>query len=232
MSSTIQSTWDYLLATTLTSLGLLLPKVVGALTALVIGVALAKLVRGATKRLLRAISFSGFINKTPLQLALQHDDLGQRIEDSLANLVYWLSMLVVIYTMVTILGLGSITLVLEKVLGYIPRVVSALFIVLFGILVAGWVENLVKGAVRTVDIQTSRLAGKIAGYFVVVLAAMTAFSELGIAAEFLTIVLIGFVAMIALGFGLAIGLGGKSVVEKILTEWYERSLQPKKSKKK
>jgi hypothetical protein len=31
----------------------------------------------------------------------------------------------------------------------------------------------------------------------------------------------GFVAMLALGFGLALGLGAKDLVSQILTDWYE-----------
>jgi hypothetical protein len=224
MNQTLQASWDYVLATAVTSFGLLLPRIVGALTALVVGVVLAKLIRGLVWRVLHAIAFSKFVSRTPLQFALQNENLGEKIEDSIANTFYWLSVLVVIYIMVAILGLGSVTVVLEKILGYIPNVISAMFIVLFGVLVAGWVESLVKGAVRAIDQRTSRLAGKIASYFVVSLATITALSELGIAAEFLTIIFIGFVAMLSLGFGLALGLGGKAVVEKVLLNWYEKNL--------
>lgn len=232
MNQTLQSSWDYLLATTLTSLGLLLPRIVGALTALVVGVMLAKLIRNVVVKVLRAVTFSRFVSKTPLQLAFQNGNLGQRIEENVANLFYWLSVLVVIYIMVAILGLGSVTVVLEKILGYIPNVISAMFIVLFGVLVAGWVESLVKGTVRAIDPRTSRVAGKVASYFVVSLAAITALSELGIAAEFLTIMFIGFVAMLSLGFGLAIGLGGKSLVERVLSDWYDKSLSSSRKPKK
>lgn len=221
LQASLEYSWNYLVNTILTSLALLLPKVVGALTALVVGVMLAKLIRGLVYKILRAISFSRFINKTPLQLALQQDNLGQRIEENIANFVYWLSVLVVIYIMVAILGLSSATVVLEKILGYIPNVISAMFILLFGILVAGWVESLVKGAVRAIDQKASRALGKVSGYFVVVLTSMTALSELGIAEDFLTIMFIGLVATLTLGFGLAIGLGGKKLVEQVLDNWYK-----------
>lgn len=232
MNQSLQASWDYILATAATSIGLLLPRILGALTALVIGVMVAKLIRGVVVKVLRTITFSKFVNRTPLQEALQSDNLGSRIEDNIANFIYWLSVLVVVYIMVSILGLGSVTLVLEKILGYIPRVISAMFIILFGVLVAGWVESLVKGAVRAIDQRSSILAGKVASYFIVSLAAITALSELGIAADFLTILFVGFVAMFSLGFGLAMGLGGKSVVEKILMGWYEKNLPQASSAKK
>jgi len=220
----LQNSFQYLALQTTQSLSLLLPKILGALTALVVGVILAKMVRSIVKKVLKAINFAGFVNKTPLQLAFEQENLGDRIVFTISNLFYWLTMLVIIHTIVSILGLGSISIVLEKILGYIPNVISAMFILLFGVLVAGWVESLVKGAIRTIDPKTGRLLGKVSGYFVITLTAMTAFSELGIAAEFLTIVFIGFVAMLSLGFGLAIGLGGKTLVEKILNDLYEKNV--------
>jgi hypothetical protein len=232
LQASLESSWNYLVTTILTSLALLLPKVVGALTALVIGVMLAKLIRGLVYKILHALSFSKFVNKTPLQVALQQDNLGQRIEENIANFIYWISVLVVIYIIVAILGLSSATLVLEKILGFIPNVISAMFILLFGILVAGWVESLVKGAVRAIDIKASRGLGKISGYFVVVLTSMTALSELGIAQEFLTIMFIGLVTTLALGFGLAMGLGGKNLVEQVLADWYENFSGKRQTKKK
>ena len=233
LQASLVSSWNYLLNTILNSLTLLLPKVVGALTALVVGVIFAKLIRSAIYKILHALSLSRFVNKTPLQVALQQDNLGRRIEENIANFVYWLSVLVVIYIMVAILGLSSATVVLEKILGYIPNVISAMFILLFGILVAGWVENLVKGAVRAIDQRASRMLGKISGYFVVILTSMTALSELGIAEDFLTIMFIGLVTTLTLGFGLALGLGGKSLVEHILADWYKNfSGKPQTPKRK
>jgi hypothetical protein len=222
MNETLQSSLQFLGDQTMQSLSLLLPKILGALTALVVGVILAKLVRGVVKKVLKAINFAGFINKTPLQLAFEGDRIGERIVFTVSNLFYWLTMLVIVHTVVSILGLGSLTVILEKILGYIPNVISAMFIMLFGVLVGGWVEGLVKGAIKTIEPKTGRLLGKISGYFVIALTAMTAFTELGIASEFLTIVFIGFVAMLSLGFGLAIGLGGKDLVGKILNDLYEK----------
>jgi hypothetical protein len=237
MNETLQESLNFLALQTSQSLSLLLPKILGALTALVIGVILAKMVKGVVKKILKTINFASFVNKTPLQLAFEGDNIGERIVFTISNLFYWLTMLVIIHTIVSILGLGSITVVLEKILGYIPNVISAMFIMLFGVLVAGWVESLVKGAIKTIEPKTGRLLGKVASYFVITLTAMTAFSELGIAAEFLTIVFVGFVAMLSLGFGLAIGLGGKDLVGKILNDLYDKQVminkaEDKKSKSK
>jgi len=229
MNEALQNSWNYLVATTLNSLALLLPRILGAFTALIAGVLLAKIIRGLIQKVLKAIRFAKLVDKTPLQLAFQDEKIGQKIQEGIANLFYWVSVLVVIYIMVAILGLGSVTVVLENILGYIPNVISAMFILLFGVLVAGWVESLVKSGVRAIDQKTSLILGKMSGYFVVILAAMSALSELGIAEQFLTIMFIGLVTTFALGAGLALGLGGKKLVEQVLENWY-KNLSTKKKK--
>jgi hypothetical protein len=50
--------------------------------------------------------------------------------------------------------------------------------------------------------------------------ALVAIGELGIAKEFINILFIGFIAMLALAFGLAFGLGAKEVVREVLENWY------------
>jgi len=90
-----------------------------------------------------------------------------------------------------------------------------------GVLLAGLLEGVVKGALASVDLKTSRLMGKIASYTVVTITTLAAFSELKIASSFINILFIGFVSMLALGFGLAIGLGAKDVIGQFLSDWYK-----------
>ena len=81
--------------------------------------------------------------------------------------------------------------------------ISAILILVIGLLLAGLVESLVKGSIKTIDGKSARLLGKLASYLVVILAVMIAISELGIAQEFILVMFVGFVSFLALGLGLA-----------------------------
>jgi hypothetical protein len=139
-------------------------------------------------------------------------------------------MLVVIHTAVSILGLASLTIILGKVLSFLPTVISAIIILFFGLLIAGVVESLVKGSVKSVDGKSSRLLGKISSYAVMTVTVLAAISELGIAQEFILILFIGFVVTISIGAGLAIGLGGKDLVSMALNDWYKKFKSDTKDK--
>ena len=101
-----------------------------------------------------------------------------------------------------------------------PKVFSAAIVLLAGVLLAGLVESLVKGAVGSVAVSFSRFLGKLASWIVMIFATLAAISELGIAANFINTLITGTIAMLSLGLGLALGLGSKDIVKEILTEWY------------
>ncbi len=156
---------------------------------------------------------------------LRNADMSHKLEDLIGALLYWLIMLVVVQTSVAVLGLSSLSDILERILGYIPHVISAILVLFFGVLLAGLVESLVKGSIKSIDGRSARLLGKVSSYLVVTIAIMAAVSELGIASEFIMILFIGFIATVSLGAGLALGLGGKDVVAKMLGKWYSQTMR-------
>lgn len=230
MQTNLFESFSYLMAQTLLSVSLFLPKILGALLAFSLGAIVAKAVKSLVFKLLEAIRFSTIIKKTPLQFALENENLGKKAEEVVSSLAYWLTMLVVIYTTVAILGLTSLTFMLEKILSYIPKVISAIFILAFGVLLAGWAENLVKGVIKNVDPKSSRMLGKFSSYLILGMVLLISLSELGIASEFITILFIGLIGAISLGLGLALGLGGKDLISKLLNDWYKNNAEPIKIK--
>jgi hypothetical protein len=138
----------------------------------------------------------------------------------IGSVVYWLLMLIVIHTTVSVLGLTSLSFILEKILAYLPHIISAILILFIGIVLSGILESLIKGSIRSIDGRSARLLGKVSSYLVLVLTVMVAISELGIASEFMMILFMGFVGSLALGVGLALGLGGQHLVRTFLEDWY------------
>lgn len=213
---------QFLVTQSLADIAVYLPRILAALVLLLVGTLVAKLIRRSVVALLNKMQLSRAIEKTPVDEFLKNADLGQRFEDIFGTILYWLMMLVVIHSVVTVLGLASLSLILERVLAYLPRVLAAVIVLFFGVLLAGVVETLVKGAIRSIDGKSGRTLGKIASYAVVTIAVLAAISELHIAQEFILILFIGFVTMLTIGVGLAVGLGGQDLVRQLLNDWYKQ----------
>ncbi|PIR62002.1 MAG: hypothetical protein COY81_03805 [Candidatus Pacebacteria bacterium CG_4_10_14_0_8_um_filter_43_12] len=210
----------YIVNQSFSSFGVYLPRIFAALLILIIGAALARVLKKILIKIFESVRLSSALKDTPVDLFLKNAELTTKIEEVIGSIAYWLLMLVVIYTTVSVLGLVSLSVLLARLLSYLPKVISAVIILFIGLLLAGLVESLVKGSIRTIDGKSGRLLGKFASYLVVVLSSMIAISELGIAKEFILVLFVGFVSFLALGMGLALGLGGQHMVKKMLDDWY------------
>lgn len=214
----------------LTEISAFLPRLVAALLILLIGAGVAKGVKGLIVKLLEALKVADWVKNTPVEHFFKNAEFGEKMEGVLGGIIYWILMLVVIHSTVSVLGLASLTHVLDRVLAYVPRIISSVLVLFFGLLVSGLVESLVKGSIMSIDGKSARLLGKVSSYLVLSIAILAAINELRIASEFIMVLFIGFVTMLSLGFGLAIGFGGQGVVKDMLTKWYKQTSKEVKKK--
>jgi hypothetical protein len=218
----MQSSFNYVLGQIVNEMVIYVPKILGALVIFLVGLAIAKMLKRVVVRLLEALRISSLVQNTPVEHFLKNADATHKIEEIIGGIFYWIVMLLVLNTAVAVLGLNTVSFVLDKLLSYLPHVFSAVIVLVFGVLLAGLVESVVKGSIRSIDGKAARLLGKLSSYLVVTLAILASVSELGIASDFIMVILIGVVATMSIGFGLALGLGGQEVVRKMLNSWYSQ----------
>ncbi|KKU88840.1 MAG: hypothetical protein UY18_C0008G0047 [Microgenomates group bacterium GW2011_GWF2_47_9] len=197
-----------------------IPNLIGALLVFVLGIILGNWSRTLIIKGLQFVKFDSLVKDSKIKEFLKKAEINQKVEEIFGTLIKWIIVLIFFIAATNIIGLTTVSQLLSGILAYIPNVISAVIVLSIGILLAGVVESLVKGALASVDLKTSRLMGKIASYTIASIATLAAFSELKIAENFVNILFIGFVSMLALGFGLAIGLGAKDLVSRVLSEWH------------
>lgn len=197
-----------------------IPNLLGGLLVFIAGIFLGKLASTGLIKALQAISFEKMISDTKFREFMKKAELTEKLEVMLGTFLNWLILLVFFIAATNIWGLTTVSTLLLGIIGYLPSVISAIIVLSLGVLLAGLVEGMVKASLASIDLRVSRLMGKIASYLVVTIAILAAFSELRIAKDFINTLFIGFVAMLSLGFGLAIGLGAKDLISRILNSWY------------
>lgn len=209
--------WDQ----TMGSLVAYIPRIIFAILIAILGVIFGNYISSLIIKALRLVKFDQLVHDSKFQLFLKKAEVTHKLEDLIAGAVKWIIVITFFISATSIAGLSSVAEVLTGILTYVPSVVSAVLVLALGVLLAGLVEGLVKGSLSSIDLKTARLMGKVSSYTVVTIAILAALSELNIAASFINILFIGFVSMLSLGFGLAIGLGAKDLVSKVLVEWYK-----------
>lgn len=205
----------------LTSLALFLPNLFGAILIFFLGILISRWFKSLVVSILSSLKISALFADTALVKFLESADLTTKIEIVIGELVRLLTLLVFFIAAINLLGLTTVTEVLNNILNYLPNVFAAVLILALGTIIAGVVEKLVKGSLGAVDVKTSRLLAKVSSYIVITFTVLAALSQLNIATAFVNTLFTGFVAMLALGLGLSLGLGSKDLVKIVLEDWYK-----------
>lgn len=180
-----------------------LPNLIGAIIILLIGWGVAVALGKLTDTGLEKIGFDRAMERAGINRALQRANLQMDASGVVGSLVKWLVFLVAIIVAADALNLPQVTAALNAIIGYIPNVIAAIFILALGALLASFVGNLV----RSTPIARSDLLGTAAYWAIVVFAVMAALTQLNIAPELVQTLFTALIGAVALAAALAFGLG-------------------------
>lgn len=216
-----------ILAAALTAVIGYLPRLLAAVLIFLLGKLVAGYLADGVAKIIDAINLKKVVDSFKLGITFPQTS-QQGISKMISLLIRYLVLYFTLVLMFDILGLSGIALFLRNLAAFLPKLISALVVVLLGVILAGFIESLVKRTLSDLDPAAARLTGKIASYIVVCFFILISLAELGIASFLINTLFIGFVAATSLAVGLSVGLGSKDVVAKTLEKW----LNLRNSKKK
>lgn len=184
------------------------PLLVGAVVIFIIGWVIASALGKLVAEAVRALKVDSLLEQLEVEKALERGGVRLNSGAFIGGLVKWFLVVVFLLAAVNILGLDEVSAFLSDVLRYIPNVVVAALILVIAIKVAEVVERAVRSSVETAGMRGSA-AGVLARWAIWVFAILAALSQLGVATIIVNTLVTGVVAMLALAFGLAFGLGGR-----------------------
>ncbi len=206
----------------LRQVGDLLPRLFLALLILLIGWLVAKAVRFAIVRGLRAVNFHVVTDRAGLDGFLRDGGIESDTTEILGVLVYWLVILGALVIGFNTLGLAYVTDLLGRIILFVPKVMVALLILAFGAYFARFIGNAITAYCRNVHIQDAELLGRLAQYAIVTFVVLIALDQVNIGGDIVRqsflIVLAGLVFALALAFG----LGGREWAAELLERWWPR----------
>ena len=192
-----------------TQLAGFVPQLLAALVLLFVGWILANLARTGVVKLLDILRFDSLAEKTGIEAFLKQGHLDISLSRIIANLVYWVIIFIVIVTVANSLGLHMVAELFNKVVLYIPNLIVAILVLVFGVLIARFINRLVFAYLNNIGVQGALTISTLAEYAVIIFVVSVALEQLEIGTTLLTAAFqIGFGA-IGLAFALAFGLGGR-----------------------
>lgn len=195
-----------------------LPGLLGAVIIFIIGWAVAVALGKLAAQVIRLLRIDQILEKMGFERALDRTGLKLDSGKFIGELVKWFLIIVFLMAAVDILGLVQVTEFLKQVLFYIPRIIVAVLILLVAVMVADFLQRLVRASVEAAELKSANFLGAVTKWSVLIFALLAALIQLGIARSLIQTIFTGLVAALAIGFGLAFGLGGKDLASQLLAK--------------
>lgn len=200
-----------------------MPQLLAALVILLLGWVLAKLLRAGMLRLLRILQFHRLAEKSGLEAFLEQGNVNITLSRLISDIVYWLVLLIVIVSVSHSLGLEVVARLFTRVINYVPNILAAILVLVFGALIARFVNRLLFAYLNRLGVGNALTLSTIAEYAVQVFVIFVALEQLQIGTALLISAFqIGFGA-VALGLAIAFGLGGKERASEIIARMSRRT---------
>jgi len=196
------------LAETFNGFAAFIPKLFGAIIILLIGWLIARAIKFALSKILKALKFDDLTEKVGINGHLAKAGMKSRGSDLIAKLGYWVVMFTVLILFFNSLGLGMVSDLLSDVIKFIPNIIIACILLVIGMYLAQFVQGLVLAALNTGGFSNPAMVGKIAYGAIMFLVITMVLNQLGIGEGILDNIISIIVGALGLALSIAFGLGG------------------------
>jgi hypothetical protein len=194
------------------------PQLVAALVVFLIGWLVAVLLGKLAWHIIKIVKLDRGLEAIGVKKVWERSGYKMNSPFFFYELVKWFFIVVFLMAATDILGLTQVTEFLRTVVFYLPNVIVAALVLLIGVLVARFLEGLVRGSVKAAELSSANFLGSLTKWAVLIFSLLVALNQLRVADEIIRIVVIGVVAAGAIALGLSFGLGGKAHAEDFISK--------------
>lgn len=199
-----------------------LPDVLLALVLLIVGWLFAKVVRRLAIRVLRAVRFDVLAERAGIEDFLIQGGVRYTAVTLLASAVYWMILLGIFIALLDSLGVRAAGDLLSRMVNYLPNVLLAVGILVFGSLLARILGGLVYTYLNNIGSPAAEPAGAVAHYAVLAFVLFMAAEQLAIQSQVLVSAFQIAFAALCLALALAFGLGGRDWAASVIERYTRR----------
>lgn len=197
-----------------------LPKIIGSVIILLVGLFIAKLVKELLKPLLNKTKLNTWLEKVGL------DVKKINVSDILVNIIYTVIAVFFAVEALNTLQLEVLTNIGAAIIKYLPLALSAAIIMLLAYLLGIWVEN---ALVR--NLKTSKATAMVVKIIIVVAGAFITLFQLGIAPAMINAAFIIMLGAVGVAFAIAFGMGGREFAANTMKKFEQRLEENARAKK-
>lgn len=196
------------------------PKGLGAIMLLALGILLGKIVEAGISRILNMIGVDRLLSGTGLISLLQKTGSKRSISQIIGLLSFWLVFLLFLISATEALSLALLSETLTALVHYLPKIGMATLILVLGLLATNFVRDIILVACDSSGIQQGTIIAQTVYIAATLLVIVTAINELGIDTSLLNQIIVLVIAGLIAGSALSFGFGSRSAVKNLIAAHY------------
>ncbi|KAB7732199.1 mechanosensitive ion channel [Rudanella paleaurantiibacter] len=199
------------------------PKLIGAIVIMAIGVLVAKSVAAIVSRVLKQVGFDRIGDKLNDIDVIRQLQTEIKLSEIVAKVLYYFILLVFITAATETLGIAAITNMVLSLVNFIPKLVAAAIMLQIGVLLADALKKAVISICQTFKVASGKLLGMIVFFFFLIITIISALGQAGINTELLESSFNLLVGGIIFAFAVGYGIASRDVMANILSSFYSKN---------
>ncbi|MBD3824422.1 MAG: hypothetical protein IE916_07945 [Epsilonproteobacteria bacterium] len=202
----------------------IIPDILAAFAIVISGYFVARLLGYLSKKFLEKISLERFARKIEVSSFLEKIDPLLTLTLVISKLIFYIVFITFIMSAVEVLGMSVMAEAIKSIMLYLPNILAAIFILMFGIFIANSAKALIVQGADEMNIEFSHALGKIIYLIIAVISLSLAIGQLEIGTELLNQVASIILIAVGVALALSLGLGTKELSGLIISGNYVRDL--------
>jgi Conserved TM helix len=202
--------------------GAFLPRLGIALAVVLVGWLLGKGLRFGAVKALRAFNFQVLTQRSGVDDFLQQGGTSKDTSDLFGLVVFWIVLLGAMVIASSGLGLIQVTELLGRALLFLPRLLVAMLVLVFGMYFARFVGQSVLAWCREAGIGDGEVLARIVRYAIAVFVLLIAIDHIDIGGGLVQRTFLILLTGVVLALALAFGIGGRDRAAALIERWFPR----------
>jgi hypothetical protein len=197
------------------SIARFLPRFLEMLAIVIVGLAVALLLKYLLRSVLKITRFDKLSEHTGATHLLRGAALPS-LSELMSRFVFWVAWFGFILLGISVLGVVGIEQHVTSFFGFLPRLFVALLILFFGLLAASFLARAALLSGVNAQLPSPRLISWVVRTMLILFVVSMAFEEIGVGSRTVIVAFTLTFGALMLGLALAFGLGGKDLARKYL----------------
>ncbi len=190
---------------------------------LAIGWGIAKFVSKALEKLFTGLKIDRFGEKINETEFAQKAGFKVKLSVFLSKLAYYVLILVFLMMATDVLGVPIVSEMVKDLISYLPKLLSALALFVFGIYLAEFVKNIVLATTNALGISSGKIIANFVFYLIFLTLTISALAQASIETSLITSNLTVILGGVVLAFSIGYGFASRDTMSNFLASFYSKN---------